>query len=265
MEKYKLNSDLIVRENEKTIFSIQQMKIHEFNEDGFNILSVLLNGRWMNINEIIGDIHYKYGINIGQEIKENVYQFIKELEKLKIIDKQEDSVLIKTEKIILREWNLKDAYDLYEYAQDDNVAKNAGWKKHQSIDESKKIIELFGEAGDTYAIELAGTHKVVGSVGLHQITENYSEKMIGIVINPKFQRKGIGSEAIRIILKYAFEQEKLDNIFGNYFTYNKKMIHFSRKQLFDYIGEKDIFLEEYGEMAKEKRYVLSREKYESCK
>ena len=47
---------------------------------------------------------------------------------------------LETERFILRMWTKKDAPDLYDYARDPDVGPHAGWKPHDSVNESKLII-----------------------------------------------------------------------------------------------------------------------------
>ena len=49
--------------------------------------------------------------------------------------------MLETERLILRRWKDSDAEDLYQYAKDPDVGPIAGWPPHQSIDESRYIIE----------------------------------------------------------------------------------------------------------------------------
>ena len=48
---------------------------------------------------------------------------------------------LETERLILRPWRLEDAADMYAYAKNPNVGPNAGWKPHESVEESKAILE----------------------------------------------------------------------------------------------------------------------------
>ena len=48
---------------------------------------------------------------------------------------------IETERLLLRPWRLEDAADMYAYAKNPNVGPNAGWKPHESVEESKAILE----------------------------------------------------------------------------------------------------------------------------
>lgn len=62
---------------------------------------------------------------------------------------------IETERLLLRPWRLEDAADMYAYAKNPNVGPNAGWKPHESVEESKAILESWmhsGEEEDIWAI-----------------------------------------------------------------------------------------------------------------
>ena len=52
--------------------------------------------------------------------------------------KEKDLKTIETERLILREWTLDDAAEMYEYAKNPLVGPTAGWKPHESIDESRE-------------------------------------------------------------------------------------------------------------------------------
>ena len=67
----------------------------------------------------------------------------------------------------MRNWQISDSKDLFEYAKSDLVGPNAGWKPHESIDKSLEIIKMFIKDNDVYAIELKSENKVIGSIGIH--------------------------------------------------------------------------------------------------
>ena len=78
------------------------------------------------------------------------------------------SVTLQTERLTLRPWRQSDLEDLFEYASVDGVGQMAGWKPHESRDESQRILsgwyDKLREAGFTgeqtpglpYHISLAG-------------------------------------------------------------------------------------------------------------
>ena len=59
---------------------------------------------------------------------------------------------LETERLVLREWEERDAQSLYEYAKDPDVGPIAGWPAHTSIDESRQVISSVFSATETYAV-----------------------------------------------------------------------------------------------------------------
>ena len=51
--------------------------------------------------------------------------------------------IIETERLILRPFLISDIDDLYEYASVSGVGEMAGWKHHESREESMEILNLF--------------------------------------------------------------------------------------------------------------------------
>lgn len=85
---------------------------------------------------------------------------------------------LETERLILREFRESDAEDLYEYARDPEVGPNAGWKPHESLGESRNVLNSFIESGEVWAIEDKATHKVIGSIGLHKRTREDRKSVV---------------------------------------------------------------------------------------
>ena len=62
------------------------------------------------------------------------------------------NVALHTGRMILRPWRQTDLDDLYAYASVDGVGQMAGWKPHESKEESQKILEedfCFGISGQS--------------------------------------------------------------------------------------------------------------------
>ena len=79
-------------------------------------------------------------------------------------------VVLKTERLTLRPCRQEDLVDFYTYASAKEVGPMAGWKPHESPEESQRILTHFIEGKHTFALEYQG--KVIGSLGI----EKYDEK-----------------------------------------------------------------------------------------
>ena len=91
---------------------------------------------------------------------------------------------LESERLILRGFTEQDTDDLYRYAVDPDVGPRAGWKPHESREESLSIIRMFIEEGDVFAIERKSDHRMIGTIGLHHDKwRNLTDvKMIGYVL-----------------------------------------------------------------------------------
>lgn len=145
---------------------------------------------------------------------------------------------LQTERLLLREWSLNDSNDLYEYAKNDNIGLMAGWKPHENIMESRKIIKMFIDEDDTWAIELKANKKVIGSIGLHVVT-NCNERMLGYVLNENYWGIGITVEASKAVIQYAFEILNLDKIFVTHLENNNQSRRVIEKLGFKFLETKE--------------------------
>lgn len=80
-----------------------------------------------------------------------------------------DGIKLETERLVLRAFIDSDLNDFYEYASEDGVGEMAGWKHHESMEETKDILDLFIKEDETFAIFLKGNNKVIGSVGVENM------------------------------------------------------------------------------------------------
>ena len=114
---------------------------------------------------------------------------------------------LETERLILREFRESDAEDVYEYARDPEVGPNAGWKPHESLDESRGVVKNFIQSGEVWAIEDKASHKVIGSIGLHKRTrEGYTfDRELGYALSRAYWGRGLMTEAAGRIVQYAFD------------------------------------------------------------
>ena len=135
------------------------------------------------------------------------------------------NVTLKTERLVLRPWNLDDLADFNEYASVDGVGQMAGWLPHKDIGESRKILNMFIAHKKTFAIEYNG--KVIGSLGIEEYDEKvlpeYDEKFgreIGYVLSKAHWGMGLMPEAVNAVKQYLFENVKLDFIVCCHFTDN---------------------------------------------
>lgn len=117
---------------------------------------------------------------------------------------------IETERLILTPWTTseEDVRGCYEMAKDPDVGPNAGWKPHESIEESKMIIETIFMPFDVWAIRNKATGEIMGSIGLEndKRREGVNSKELGYWIGKKYWGKGYMTEAAKAVIDFAFEE-----------------------------------------------------------
>lgn len=134
---------------------------------------------------------------------------------------------LETERLILRPWEEEDAADLYDYAKDDRVGPIAGWPVHTSIGNSREIIKNVLSKEGTYAVVLKEMNLPVGSIGLmigkeSNLDISDTEAEIGYWIGVPYWGQGLIPEAVRELMRYAFEELYMEKLWCGYFDGNVK-------------------------------------------
>jgi len=137
-------------------------------------------------------------------------------------------VQLVTESLVLRGWSESDLRDLYEYASVEGVGENAGWDHHRSLEESRRILESFIQHKKTFAIQLKGSGKVIGSVGLEArdedagLNEDLRGREIGYVLSKDYWGRGLMTEAVTAVIRYCFQELNFDYLTCGHFDYNDR-------------------------------------------
>lgn len=151
-------------------------------------------------------------------------------------------IRVETERLILRQWRDTDLQDLYEYASVPGVGEMAGWRHHESIEESRQILDMFIRHKKTFALELKETGKVIGSLGLEEpdpdptVGEKYGRE-IGYVLSKDYWGRGLMPEAVRAVTDYCFQKLKYDFLTAGYFLGNARSQRAIEKCGFQFLFE----------------------------
>ena len=111
-----------------------------------------------------------------------------------------------------------DAYDMNDYATREDLTEYLLWSPHPSISYTRNYlayIESRYAACEFYdwAITLADTDKMIGTVGFTKIDCPHNKAEIGYVLNPDYHGAGIATEAAKKILEFGFEKYKAQYAF----------------------------------------------------
>lgn len=114
---------------------------------------------------------------------------------------------LETERLVLRMYREEDAEGLYEYAKNPNVGPHAGWKPHESAEESLEIIREIFLPAESWAIRLKGEERIIGTIGLEKDRHrDENSREIGYSLAEDMWGKGLMTEACREVLRFAFEE-----------------------------------------------------------
>ena len=137
------------------------------------------------------------------------------------------NVILETDRLILRAWEITDLDDFFEYASVEGVGEKAGWEHHKSKDKSLEILKMFIEEKKVFAIVLKENQKVIGSIGIEELSEELDKDLdnllgreLGYVLNKDYWNKGIMKEAVSKVVDYCFNTLKLNFLMASYFNYN---------------------------------------------
>ena len=147
--------------------------------------------------------------------------------------------MLKTERLILRRWEDSDAESLFEYAADPDVGPIAGWPPHQSIEESRDVIKNVFSGKEAYAICLKTDDRAIGAIELKlnghtDLTERDDECELGYWLGKPFWGQGIMPEAVKEILRHAFEKIGMTKVWAGYYEGNLKSKRVQEKSGFRY-------------------------------
>ena len=148
-------------------------------------------------------------------------------------------MLLETERLILRRWEKNDAESLYEYAKDPDVGPIAGWPAHRSIEESRDVIKNVFNGKEAYAICLKTDNRAIGAIELKLIghtdmTERDDECELGYWLGKPFWGQGIVPEAVKEMLRHAFEEIGMTTVWVGYYEGNAKSKRVQEKCGFRY-------------------------------
>jgi len=169
---------------------------------------------------------------------------------------------IKTERLILRKPTKKDISDLVENGNDYEIHYNSFFLMKFPFGK-KEAIEVIKEKTKNlkrFAIELKNSNKVMGLVDLYNINEKEKKLKLGYWIGQKYRRVGYASEAVKAIMKFAFENFKIEKIIATTLVNNSASQKFLEKLEFkrQKVLPKDRFLD--GEYVDSVQYVLEKNK-----
>ncbi|WP_066175825.1 GNAT family N-acetyltransferase [Bacillus marinisedimentorum] len=122
----------------------------------------------------------------------------------------------------------------YDIMSRDEVTKYYGMESLKNLEEAARIIESFrtnfeNKRAVRWGILLKDTEDFAGTVGLNNLHVRGKRAEIGYELHPSHWNKGITTEAVKEVLRYAFEELDLFRMGAVTFTENKTSIQLLKR------------------------------------
>jgi len=175
--------------------------------------------------------------------------------------------VIETERLTLRPWQESDLYDFNAYASIPGVGEAAGWPRHKSLDESRKILKIFIDGKNEFALFHRQDNKVIGSLGI-KISDWANEderfkhlkmKDLGYVLSKDYWGRGLMPEAVKAVINHCFTQLALEAITCGYFKKNIQSQRVVEKCGFRLVGEGTYYSSQLQQHFRVVNYILMKE------
>lgn len=149
-------------------------------------------------------------------------------------------MVLETERLTLRPWEESDAAECYKYAKDPKVGPIAGWPVHESAEDSRQIIRNVLSVPETYAIVWKETGLPIGCISIKcgeaaKLTDKEDECELGYWLGVPYWGNGIMPEAVREILRRAFDELGMKKVWCGYYEGNDKSKRVQEKCGFKYV------------------------------
>ena len=162
-----------------------------------------------------------------------------------------DENVIETPRLLLRRMRVSDRDDMYDYAKREEVTRYLLWKSHKTRDHTSRylnyVVSLYktGEFFD-FAIEYKENRKMIGTCGLASVDPKNDSVEIGYVLSPDYWGKGIATEALGAILRFAFCDMRVNRAEARYMAENEPSRRVMEKcnMTFEGVQRQKIFVKE---------------------
>ena len=161
----------------------------------------------------------------------------------------------------LRKLELKDAPKMLEWMTAKDVNNYFRFDpKMISLESCEQFIKnSFNDLNKTYAIDI--NEEYIGSISLKNIDMQNLNAEFAISIRNNYRGQGFGKNAIKKILKIAFEDLKLHKVYLNVFSDNSRAIKLYEESGFKYEGELKEHIIINGAYKNLKLYGILKEEY----
>ncbi len=146
------------------------------------------------------------------------------------------NLVLKTKQCKLRLYRRSDVESCFKILQKyPEITRFTLFDTPQKIEETYENFESGGKYELNFAILVKG--EFIGRCGLHKLDDKEKSMEFGFWISPAFQGRGIGTEVLREICRFAFEDLGLSKLESGAFAENIASIRVHEKVGFQVVGK----------------------------
>jgi ribosomal-protein-alanine N-acetyltransferase len=122
----------------------------------------------------------------------------------------EDDFALHTERLIIRRFATADLMDTFGWCSNPAVSEFVSWDCHTTLSDTQNFLNdcIDHYRDDTvapWAVVMRSTQRVVGACNFISYYQALSRAAIGYCLHPDFWHLGLGSEAVRAVVEFGFE------------------------------------------------------------
>lgn len=142
------------------------------------------------------------------------------------------------EKVYLSPISTDDTDIFMKWVNDPEIAYTTTFfTKVISLTQEREILESLAKSGNTFSIISLKNNRLIGNCSFFNIDEINRTAEIGIMIGEKdYQSKGYGTDALRLLIKFGFENRNYNNICLHVYPFNKGAVACYKKVGFRHQG-----------------------------
>ena len=130
-----------------------------------------------------------------------------------------------TPRLRIRRLTMRDAQDIYRYSRDPEVARHVLWDAHRSIGDARAYLRYMlrryrGREAASWGIEYLETGRVIGTIGFMWIQDENASAEVGYSLAREYWNRGIMTEALQAVIRYAFDGLDLNRVEAQHETTN---------------------------------------------
>lgn len=143
---------------------------------------------------------------------------------------------LETKNLKIRKFRIEDSEDVFKnLATESKLDKCLGYNKHQSVEQTKKVVSSYiyeYEADElVWAIEEKESNSVIGFINALEVSNlnKYCNIKFGIAF--RYIEKRYMEEALNCVLEYIFKEKNLNMVVSKFYDGNKEIREFKEKIL----------------------------------